>query len=170
MFRGSGFPIAARDSKSCFESWCDLENCSYKVCHECLYTRKNWQQRRKATTKILMRLSKQFFRMRKYIQRSKQKPFIYIFLEHGRHSEEVTNGIEKIQTENHPRTWFFAALCMYLILSGYMESCLSAQKSFLLFKGPGGPLQNFKNRRKCRVKGLSINTTDPPPPSCARCF
>jgi hypothetical protein len=58
-----------------------------------------------------MRLSKTVFRMRKYVQRSKQKLFIYIYLEHGRHSEEVTTGIEKNPDRKPPAIVFFAALC-----------------------------------------------------------
>ncbi len=45
--------------------------------------------------------------------------------------------IDTIWTENHPLLCLLQRWVPYLIKSGYMESCLAAQKLFLLFKGPG---------------------------------
>jgi hypothetical protein len=43
-------------------------------------------------------------------------------------------------------------------------SCLTAEKRFMLFKGPGSFKKSLKKLQKCRVfKGLSIDTAHYPP-------
>ncbi len=50
----------------------------------------------------------------------------------------------KIQTENHPLS------CFGSVGPGCIQSCLPAQKRFLLFKGMRSFKKKVKNRRKCR--------------------
>ncbi len=71
-------------------------------------------------------------------------------------SEAVTTAIEKNPGKDPPAIVFFCSAGT-LIQSGSILSCLEAEKSFLLFRGPG--------MRKCRrSKGLSIDTIHNPPP------
>jgi hypothetical protein len=54
-------------------------------------------------------------------------------------SEEVTTGCTGIEKnpDREPPAIVFICSGGTMIQSGYMESCLTAQKRFLLFKGPG---------------------------------
>ncbi len=54
----------------------------------------------------------------------------------------------KKNPDRKPPAIMLSCSVSHLIQSGYMESCLAAQKRFYCLKGQG-PLKNFKNRRKC---------------------
>ncbi len=77
---------------------------------------------------------------------------------------KVTTGIKKNPDKEPPAIMFLARVGQF-IQSGHMESCLAAQKRFLLFKRQGSFKKNFFNRRNCRGSiGISTDTTRIHPP------